>query len=343
MKRIIFPLLISVATLLGVAPAAANEPPAIADNAPDTYTVVRGDTLWGISGRFLTQPWRWPEVWRLNRDQIRNPHLIYPGQVIFLDRSGPYLSIGRRVGDDRLQPKAYHESLDQAIPTIPLDVIHPFLVAPLVVDEVDLANSATIVANDFKRVFGGAGDTTFAKDIDADKRDWQIYRKTKPIVDPVTKETLGYEALHLGSAQLSQAGDGDRVPATLIITRSLEEIGPGDRMLPSEVPSVFSYVPHAPDFTIEDTRVIGIHRGVEVTGRHNVVVLNAGAEEGMEVGHVLSLWRNRGSAKHERESFDLPPQRYGLAMVFRTFGRVSYALVMDTDGEVKVGDFARQP
>ncbi|PTD94999.1 LysM peptidoglycan-binding domain-containing protein [Pseudothauera lacus] len=338
MIRIIFPLLFSVAALLS-GPAAASTPVEIADDAPDTYTVVRGDTLWDISGRFLKQPWRWPEVWRMNRDQIRNPHLIYPGQVIFLDRSGPWLSIGRRIGgDQRLSPQVHEEALGGAIPSIPLDVIEAFLVAPLVVDEAALANSATIIGNDGTRVFAGNGDTVFAKNVAADKDSWQVYRKAQPLVDPVTRETIGYQAVHLGSARVTEHG----TPATLRVVTALEEIGAGDLMLPSEVPLVFSYVPRAPETAI-DARIIAIHRGVEVTGRHHVVILNAGSDQGLDNGHVLALWRNRGSIVHERETFELPPQRYGIAFVFRTFNRVSYALVMDTDGPVTVGDGARQP
>jgi hypothetical protein len=337
MIRIIFPLLLSAAALLA-GNAAAQSPVEVADDAPDTYTVVRGDTLWDISGRFLKQPWRWPEVWRLNRDQIRNPHLIYPGQVIFLDRSGPWLSIGRRLGDQKLYPQVYSEPAAQPIPSIPLDVIEPFLVAPLVVDDEDLANSATIIANDDSRVVTGGGDTVFAKNVAADTDNWQVYRKAEPLIDPVTKEVLAYQAVHLGTARVTEHG----APATLQLVRTMEEVGPGDLMLPSDVPTVFSYVPRAPEGEVAG-RIIAIHRGVEVTGTHNVVILNTGARDGMESGHVVALWRNRGSVKYEGETIALPQQRYGLAFVFRVFDRVSYALVMHTDGQVTVGDNIRKP
>ncbi|THF62077.1 LysM peptidoglycan-binding domain-containing protein [Pseudothauera rhizosphaerae] len=337
MIRIIFPLLLSVATLLS-GTAAAQQPVEIADDAPDTYTVVRGDTLWDISGRFLKQPWRWPEVWRLNREQISNPHLIYPGQVIFLDRNGPWLSIGRRLGDQKLYPQVYSESAEQPIPSIPLDVIEPFLVAPLVVDDKAIAGSATIIAVDGERVFAGGNDTVFAKNVQPGKDNWQVYRKSRPLTDPLTKEVLGYEAVHLGSARVTEHG----TPATLRLASALEEIGAGDLALPSDRPAVFSYVPHAPDSEI-DGRIIAIHRGVEVAGTHSVVILNVGEREGLESGHVLALWRNRGSVKYERETFALPQQRYGLAFVFRVFDRVAYALVMHTDGQVTVGDGVRKP
>jgi hypothetical protein len=385
MIRIIFPILFAAAALISM-PVLA-QPVDIADNAPDTYTVVRGDTLWGISGRFLKQPWRWPEVWRLNRDQIRNPHLIYPGQIIMLDRSGPYLTIGRRIGgDQRLSPQIYHEALDTAISSIPLNDIEAFLTRPLIVDDAMLERAGTIVATEEQRVFMGSGDTVFAKDVHVEGGTLEVFRKAKPLIDPFTKELLAYEAQYLGSARVVAVGEPpppevnavlppgqwrhpselapgeepwlpegaaarDRVryggvPATLEIISAIEEIGTGDRLLASERPRIFSHVPRAPDADI-DGRLIGIYRGVEVTGRHNVVTLNVGADHGLETGHVLALFRNRGDVIYRedgmRERFDLPQNRYGLVFVFRVFDRVAYGLVMDSDGPVRIGDFTRKP
>ena len=160
MKKAIISLMLLLSPL---GAAVAAEADAIRADAPDRYTVVPGDTLWGISGRFLKDAWRWPEVWRLNRDEIRNPHLIYPGQVIMLDRSGPWLTIGRRVGgSDKLQPQVYNEQLDTAVPSIPLHIIEPFLNKPLVIDQARLEDAATIVAIETSRVLTGSGDTNFA-------------------------------------------------------------------------------------------------------------------------------------------------------------------------------------
>ncbi|AYH41832.1 LysM peptidoglycan-binding domain-containing protein [Azoarcus sp. DN11] len=341
MTRIIFPLLFSVATLLGTPALAA--PAALADDAPDSHTVVRGDTLWGISGKFLKEPWRWPEVWRLNREQIRNPHLIYPGQVIVLDRSGPYLSIGRRVGDQKLEPQVYQEDLKDAISSIPTQDIEPFLTKPLVIDEARLADAGTVVATETSRVFMGPGDTIFAKNIREDQKVWQVLRPAKPLVDPVTGEVLGYEAAYLGAARVTANG----TPATLEILSAVEEIGTGDRLVASDKPEVFSFVPHAPVADVAG-RLIGIYRGVSETGRNHVVTLNVGTREGVDRGTVLALHRNRGSVVYKdddgnKESFVLPEKRYGLAFVFRVFNRVSYALVMETDGQVAVGDSVRKP
>jgi len=343
MIRIIFPLVLCIAGLLS-GPAAAQGV-ALADDAPDTYTVVRGDTLWGISGRFLKQPWRWPEVWRLNRDQVRNPHLIYPGQIIMLDRSGPWLTVGRRVGgtqDEKLFPQVYSEALGQAVPSIPLHVIDPFLVQPLVVDQARVEGSATIVATETSRVYMGAGDTVFAKNVRDGVDVWQIYRPARPLERPGTREIIGYEVVHLGSARVSERGN----PTTLEIINANEEIGVGDLMLPSERPTVFSYAPHAPEQEVNG-QLVSIHRGVAETGSLNVVALDIGAKEGLERGHVLALYRNRGTADYtengSREVYVLPEKRYGLAVVFRVFDHIAYALVMESDGPVTLGDRVRKP
>ena len=340
MIRIIFPLIVCIATL--VSNTAAAQGAEIADDAPDSYTVVKGDTLWGISGRFLKQPWRWPEVWRMNRDQIHNPHLIYPGQIVHLDRSGPWLSIGKRLGIDKRLPQIYEETLGNELPSIPLNVIEPFLNKPLVVDEARLQGAATIIATETNRVFTGMGDTVFAKNVSEDANVWQIFRPATPLNDPITGEIVAYEAAYLGAARVSERSD----PVTLEIVDSVEEIGVGDLMLPSERPNVFSFVPHAPENPV-DGRVMSIYRGVAETGRLNVVSLNVGERDGIERGHVLALYRNRGLAEYKedgvKETYQLPEKRYGLVFVFRTFERVSYALVMDSDGQVSIADGARKP
>lgn len=342
MARIIFPLLIGIATLF--AGNAAAQGATLRSDAPDSHVVVRGDTLWGISGRFLDEPWRWPEVWRMNRDQIRNPHLIYPGQVILLDRSGPWLSVGRRIGtqDDKLQPRAYDEPLGDAVPTIPLQVIEPFLTKPLVIDQARIEGAATIVATETSRVLMGSGDTVFAKNVRDDVQVWQILRPARPLEDPVTHKVVAYEANHLGTARVAEFG----TPTTLEIVSAVEEIEVGDLMVPSERPSVFAYAPHAPGREI-DGRVMSIHRGVTETGRLHVIALNVGERDGLERGHVLALHRNRGSVEFKgedgKETFVLPDKRYGMAVVFRVFDSVAYALVMETDGPVVIGDMARKP
>ena len=369
MIRIISALLIGVAALVPAGAGAAG-PIQIADGAPDSHEVVPGDTLWGISGKFLKEPWRWPEVWRLNREQIRNPHLIYPGQMIFLDRRGPTLSLGRRIGQggsnralyEKRFPQVYSEPARAAIQSIPVRAIQPFLSEPLVVNDQQDTDAGIIVATQEGRVFTGAGDTIFATRVLPGIYDWNVYRKAKPLVEPVTGEILGYEATYLGRARVTAEaglpspdaapGDSDKarlpVPASLTITAAKMEIGKGDRLLPAGRPELLSYVPHAPA-TAMNGRVVSIYNGVAEAGRYNVVSISLGKREGIEIGHVLSLHRNRGETLYREDNvgrpqqFKLPEQRYGLVFVFRVFDRIAYALVMDNDGPVAVADSVRKP
>ncbi|MDR2259862.1 MAG: LysM peptidoglycan-binding domain-containing protein [Azoarcus sp.] len=342
MSKIISSLVASIAVLVSSNVQAA--PPAIADNAPDSYTVVKGDTLWGISGRFLQEPWRWPEVWQMNEAQIKNPHLIYPGQVVVLDRSGPTprLSIGKAIGDNKLEPRIYSTPIDEAVSTIPLKVIAPFLTRPLVVDSAKIENAATIVATEVSRVYLAHGDTIFAKNVTEGVDNWAIFRPAKPLVDPVSGKRLGYEVQYLGSAKVTERTS----PTTLEIVDAVEEIGTGDLMLPTEGELIFSYAPHAPKETI-DSRLISIYRGVAETGKLSVVALSAGKLDGLEAGHALALFRNRGTTTYKegskKETYVLPEKRYGTALVFRVFDHVAYALIMDTDGQASIGDAVRNP
>lgn len=394
MTRIIFPILCAAALVLGGAsqtlaqtsPQASAQtrptaPPALAADAPERYTVVRGDTLWDISGRFLREPWRWPEVWRLNRDQIANPHLIFPGQVVFLDRSGPWLSIGRPVGTrtaHRLSPRVHEEPLAAAIPSIPLHAIEPFLNRTLVIDEAGLDAAGTVIATDQQRMVLASGDIVFARDVPSNAEIVHLFRPSRPLTDPLTGDTLAHEADFLGAARIeapAQApppqdsgwhfphpadippaddpfyGDQQRerdmgTPATLRILEAVEEIRSGDRVLPSARPDTLAYVPRPPAHDVEG-RLVSLHRGMMETGAGHVVTLGLGARDGLEPGHVLALYRPRGTTAVRNggitERYELPEQRYGLVFVFRIFDRVAHALVMDTDGHVTVGDIVRRP
>lgn len=338
MMRIIFSLLLGLTSAAAI--AAGSKPIEITANAPDSYTVQRGDTLWGISGKFLKEPWRWPEVWRMNRAQIHNPHLIYPGQIVVLDRSGPRLSIARPV---RMQPRTYEEESQQAIPSIPTAEITPFLSQPLVVNEAEIGDSAKIIATDESRVLVGAGNKIYATNVKPGIPVWQIYRPAKPVVDPGTNELLGYEAFYLGTARTIAEGE----PATLEVTRSVEEIGKGDRLVPAAKPDVLAYSPHSPDTDIKG-EIIGLYSGVGEAGRNSIVTLNLGTRNGLEVGHVLAIYRaGREETYREgngpREIYTLPEERYGLLFVFRTFDKMSYALVMNSSRPVTSRDTVRTP
>ncbi|MDR3214283.1 MAG: LysM peptidoglycan-binding domain-containing protein [Azoarcus sp.] len=351
MSRIISFLVSGIAALTCASVQAA--PPVIAADAPDSYTVTKGDTLWGISGRFLKEPWRWPEVWQMNESEIRNPHLIYPGQTVFLDRSGPYLRLGKAVGgsnasdslafgDGKLQPKVYQTPVDEAISTIPLKAIAPFLTRPLIIESAVPNGAATIVATESSRLYLAQGDTIFARDVSDSIDKWTIFRRGMPLVDPVSHKQLGFEAQYLGSARVTERTN----PTTLEIVEAVAEIGTGDVMLPTEGNLIFSYAPHAPKEII-DARLVSIHRGVVETGKLSVITLNAGRLDGLEPGNVLALFRNRGTAVSREDTnskaYRLPEKRYGSAMVFRVFDHVSYALIMDTEGQATVGDAVRNP
>jgi hypothetical protein len=338
MIRIISALILAMAATL----CNAAEPPLqLADNAPGRHIVVPGDTLWGIAGKFLKEPWRWPEVWRMNREQIKNPHRIFPGDVIVLDRDAdgnPRLS----VQNAKLQPQVYSEQISTAIPSIPPNAINPFLSAPLIVEANALDDAARIVATQQDRVFLGNGDTAYVANADPSKEEWQVYRKGRVLPDPETKEPLGYEAFYLGTARQIEPGD----PAIFEIITSKEEIGRGDRLLPATPPPLLSYMPHKPEQPV-DGRIISVYGGVNEAGQYSIVSLNLGSQNGLEIGHVLALQRNRVVVQRDengnKENVRVPNERYGLVFVFRTFERISYALVMQSDGSVKINDFIRKP
>ena len=233
--RIIFSLVLSFSSACAIAQAA--KPLTLADDAPDRHVVVKGDTLWDISGKFLKEPWRWPEIWRLNRDQIRNPHLIYPGQVVVLDRSGatPRLSLGQ---PGKLEPQIYSESSAIAIPSIPHKAIDPYLSEPLVMEAEGLANAPKIIATQEDRVMVGPGNKAYVTGINERALQWQVFRPLKPIVDPENDQILGYEAFFLGNARVVREGE----PATVEIVSAKQEIATGDRLIPVSKPEVTNHL-----------------------------------------------------------------------------------------------------
>lgn len=356
-------------------------PLAFKTDAPDRYVVVRGDTLWGISERFTDSPWRWPEIWNFNREQIRNPHWIYPGDVIVLDRvsgtlsiagadgrpSGPVGTAGSEAGDRgaagqrgldaggvvgtvKLSPRIRAESSARdAIPSIPPSAIEPFLSRPLVIEPDGLDNAPTIIATEENRVIIEAGNRAYVRGMgDSKEENWFVYRRGKALVDPDTNVTLGYEAIYLGTARVTRSGD----PSTVQLTTVTQEVGTGDKLLPVGVPEVPKYAPHAPAVFMQG-RVIGIYGGlgkVGEAGPQSIITLNRGRADGVEVGHVFALYRPGpliadASARTSGKpmTFKLPDERYGLAFVFRIYDRVSYALVMRISRPVNPLDVIQTP
>ncbi len=346
MVRIISALILAVTAVC----ASAAEPPKLVNNPPDRHVVVRGDTLWDISGKFLKEPWRWPEIWNMNREDIKNPHLIYPGQVVYLDRSGktPRLRLGKRVksggGTIKLEPHIYSEPVAQAIPSIPPNLIEPFLSKPLVIEQSQLDGGPRIVAGPEFRGMMGNGDPAFASGIpDASVERWNVFRPGKPLIDPDTGLVIGYEAFFLGNARLVQPGE----PAVLEITTAKEEIMRGDRLVPAPPANIISYVPHRPDTQIS-AKLMSIYGGVTEGGRASIVTLNRGRNDGLEIGHVLAVFRNRIAEAIDQDTLQhvkvpIPEERYALLFVFRVFNNVSYALVLESSKPITIGDSARNP
>jgi LysM domain-containing protein len=262
-------------------------------DAPDQYTVVKGDTLWGIAGKFLKDPYKWPQIWQMNQDQIKNPHRIYPGDVIRLDRAGMSLSMAGGGQADaaanvvKLDPKVRIEPLQSSIPTIPGTAIGPFLSQPLVIEEGGLDNAPSILATQENRVIVGAGDTAYADRIGSDDGiNWQIFRPGQAVRDPDTGEVLGYEAKYVGDARVRRFGH----PTTLEITKARQEINRGDRLSPARETTFPSFVPRAPDKLIKGA-IVSVDGGVSELGQFQIVSLNRGARDGLQVGHVLASYR----------------------------------------------------
>lgn len=343
------------------------------DNAPDHHVVVKGDTLWDISAKFLKDPWQWPNVWRLNRDEIKNPHLIYPGDVVRLGRDADgnlrfTLEKGPRLNETvKLSPRAYGEPIvikETGIPSIPEHAIRPLLSRGGVGDPSDLENAPRILGSSDARVMFGLNDRVYAGKGDPSTQDWRIVRLGQPIRNPDDKEeVLAYELVYAGEAQTVQPGD----PQLLRITRAEQEVLERDRLLPAWKAEPIQYVPHAPDKPVS-ARVAATLGGTVHAGAWMTVVLDKGIRDGLEQGHVLALFRagrsvadpkcvradkiaflagGEGHAqdcsadKNDRST--LPDTRIGLAFVYRVFNKVAYALVMKSEEQVSLGDRARNP
>ncbi|UCF26363.1 LysM peptidoglycan-binding domain-containing protein [uncultured Ralstonia sp.] len=352
-ERAVSPAQQAQATTAAQAGVAESE---LAANAPAQYTVRRGDTLWAISGKYLKRPYRWPELWGMNREQIRNPHLIYPGQVLYLHHANgrAWLSSSQASADGstvRLSPHARVAGQDgDAIPSIPSAAIEPFLTQPIVVDEEMLATPARIMELPEGRVYLGKGESAYARGLPAGEAgaagtEWQGYRPVRPLKDPVTGRVLGYEADFLGTLRVVRPATGPQAVSKLEVLSSKEEMGVGTQLMPVPPRVPVRYSPHAPEGDVHGV-VAKVTGGVRFGGTDQVVVLNIGSTNGVEAGHVLALSR-AGLVTTDRtagnEAVQLPEERYGLAFVFRVFPHVAYALVTDASNAVEVGDAVSNP
>ena len=341
--------------------------------APERYTVKTGDTLWGLSAAFLAQPWRWPELWGMNLQDIRNPHLIYPGQVLLLEKQDgratlrlatPVVDTPTEGPSVRLSPRIRVEvTPDAALPALKSSMIDAFLAEPVVVDDNALQQAARIVAAQDSRVLLTQGDRAYAlgsrgsplvDDPRQPQQAFRVLRNATPLKDPVSDEVLGFEAKYIGRALLVRGESvqtttgaqskavSEVIPATIDIVAAREEIRVGDRLLPEPALTLRSYVPRAPSAAIE-ARVVSVYgNAVANAGQNQVVVVNRGSREGLESGHMLAILTDgaRLSDKTDpaRTALKLPDERKGLLMVFRAYERLSYALVLEATQGVRVGD-----
>lgn len=330
----------------------------LAPNAPDSHVVKRGDTLWDISKLFLKSPWRWPELWGMNLEQIRNPHLIYPGQILILERIGDRarLRVGEPVGDTvRLSPRVRGADIARSpIASIPFHLIEPFLNEAVIFEKNELESAPRIVAAQEGRVMMGRGEIAYVRgDLGANTA-YRVFREPRPLLDPTTKEVLGFEAAYVGAADYIRAGetrpgpDGkpEVVPATFRLGNLRMEAGVGDRLAPVLQREFTNYVPRPPQNPIGG-QLASIYGDGLNAGQNQIVALNKGARDGLERGHVLALWRDGARVidrtDPNRPTMKLPDERHGLLFVFRVFDRMSYALILNVQEPVKVGDRFTQP
>lgn len=347
MQKTIISLILAAACMAGGVMADELK---IQDNAPDRYVVVKGDTLWDISGRFLKQPWRWPEIWNLNKEQIKDPHWIYPGDVIVLDRSSgkPQLKLltnevlrANAAGDQRLSPALRVQPLNrgEAIAAVPPYAIEPFLKRPVVIEPEEFEKAPRIAAGPDERVIFTAMDSVYAVGLDAKAGDvWYVYRSGKPLLDPEGngKKILGYEAHYLGDVRVDVPGD----VATLRVLNNKQEIAIGDRLIKAADAGLVNFKPRLPEVPMEG-QIVASYDGVADAGTFTTVIINRGSNHWVDVGHVLfSYKQGRAIKKEKRDEPDrvTPPVKSANVFIYRVYPSVSYGLLLDATLPVARGD-----
>ena len=325
----------------------------LADNAPDSYVVKRGDTLWGISKVFLRDPWYWPEIWQVN-PQIQNPHLIYPGdtlRLVFIDGK-PQILLQR--GDAlRVQPRVRSQPLEAAITTIPYATVAAFMSKPTVLDRDQIKHAPYLLATRDLHVVMSEGDTLYARGFTSPAdlgTHYNVVRVGEPLIDPDDNRLLGYDGIYTGSGHVTRQGD----PTTLIMTESTQDSRAGDKLIPGGVEVPLDFIPSSPRVKTNG-RIISVSHGVSVIGQYEVVVINRGARDGLAPGNVLGVFDtgpivldtdkkgffnlNKLGAK----KVALPSERTGTFMVFKTFDSISYGLIMEATNLIRVGDKVQNP
>jgi hypothetical protein len=323
-------------------------PPVLNPRHPDTYVVQRGDTLWDIAAMFLRDPWYWPEIWQIN-PQVENPHLIFPGDIlslVYLDDGRPVVQVERGAGlVERLSPRIRSEPLEEAIQTIPFETLRAFLSRPAVLDGADLDTLPYILAHP-DGLMGSAGHDVYVRGTEAAPGAvFNVVHVGDALVDPDDNAIIGYQGLYVGQGRVRRSGD----PATVYLTETAREALIGDYLVTEESVAPVTFIPRAPEATVEG-RIISVLDGVSLIGQYQVIVINRGARDGIEPGHVLSVYRTGGFVRdpiqrngQSLEKVRLPDELAGTTMVFRIFDRMSYALVMEATSEIRVLDTVRNP
>src|ERR1700735_4610601 len=325
----------------------------LAENAPDSYVVKRGDTLWGIAKVFLRDPWYWPEIWQVN-PQVQNPHLIYPGdtlRLVYVDGQ-PQIVLERGDGV-RVEPRMRSEPIDSAITTIPYATVAAFMSKPTVLDREQIKTAPYVLATRDPHVVMSEGDTVYARGFTSPAElgsHYNVIRVGDPLIDPDNNRVLGYDGIFLGSGPVTHQGD----PTTLIMTESARESRAGDKLIPGGVDVPLDFIPSAPR-TQTNGRIIAVSNGVTVIRQYEVVVVNRGARDGLAPGNVLGVFDTgpvvadtdkRGFFNLDRlgaKRVQLPSERTGTFMVFKTFDNISYGLIMEATNMIRVGDKIENP
>jgi hypothetical protein len=320
---------------------------------PDRYTVERGDTLWDISALFLRDPWFWPEIWQVN-PQVENPHLIYPGDVlnlVYIDGQ-PKINLERGAarsaesgGDERLSPRIREENLDEAITTISFDVVGAFLSKGSVLERDEIAKLPYIAAIREGRLTAAAGHDVYVRGELGDiEEGYSVVHVGEALIDPDDQQIIGYQGIFVGEGLISRIGD----PSTLHLVKTQREALEGDRLLKQNFNIPLQFFPRAPDTQV-DGRIIHVLGGTSEIGQYNIVVLNRGEQHGLDVGHVLSVWqagqtvKDRFAGGERSPLVSLPDEKAGTLMVFKTYDRISYALIMEAESEIHLLDKVQNP
>ena len=312
---------------------------------PERYVVKRGDTLWDISAMFLRDPWYWPEIWQVN-PQVANPHLIYPGDVlvlVYIDGQ-PRIMLERRAetgGAERLQPQIRSQDLDDAIKTIPIDVIGPFLSKGSVLSRDEIDRLPHVMAIRDGHLVAGAGMDVYVRgNLGGVDAGYSVLRIGDALIDPDDNQLVGYEGIFVGEGVIRSSGD----PSTLTLVKTQREALVGDRLIEQDFEIPLNFIPRAPESDIGG-RIIHVIDGVAIIGQYQVVVLNRGASHGLDVGHVMTVWQ-AGQVVKDRVARDevlLPDEMAGTLMIFKTYDRISYALIMEATSEIHILDKFKTP